>query len=369
MRLSVAIQVISGAAAVSAAAIPCTKRDELVPFTHKFPALTLDEFIAEVSTHNSSSTTSTTQDETTSIASSVDSSNHREDAITTQATCDNPFTRVEWRNMADADKLSFVQAIGCLWDAPAQGIAPPATNRYEELVWVHQQMTATIHSSGIFLPWHRYYLWTFSRLLREECGYRAPLPWWNEVADSGNFAASGLFTDEYFGALPPLDNGQGTCITNGVFGGRTLHIGPGSANSERCLSRGEDAAITANVNQNFVNQCNGQASYSEMEMCNERGPHAHGHNGIGPVMAEVSASPSDPTFFMHHSFVDHMWNQWQRSDPSHLMAVGGCAAPGGDNCTPMTLDTVLSSMGLKPDVTVRDMMDIQGQPLCYSYDS
>ncbi|KXJ90252.1 hypothetical protein Micbo1qcDRAFT_110944, partial [Microdochium bolleyi] len=281
--------------------------------------------------------------------------------------CANPFRRVEWRNMADADKTSFVNAITCLMDAPARGLAPPATNRYEELVWVHQQMTPQIHSAGIFLPWHRYYLWTFSRMLREECGYTAPFPWWNEVRDSGNFAASGLFTDQWFGALPPTNNGQGTCITNGAFGGRTLHIGPGSQNMERCLSRGEDSGITANVNQNFENQCNGQAAYADMERCSEFGPHGHGHNGIGPVMAEVSASPSDPVFFMHHSYVDHMWYSWQRSDPSRVMAVGGCAAPG-DNCAPLTLDTVLSSRGLRPDITVREMMDTSAETLCYVYD-
>ncbi|KAH7029108.1 uncharacterized protein B0I36DRAFT_384684 [Microdochium trichocladiopsis] len=366
MRLSVAVQIASGAAAVSAAVLPNTsKRDQLVPFEYKFPTMSLDEFNAQVSSHNSSSSSSTTQGQTTTAAAEDGGGGG---TVSTQAECASPFVRVEWRNMADADKLSFIKAIGCLWDAPAQGLAPPATNRYEELVWVHQQMTNTIHNAGIFLPWHRYYLWTFSRLLREECGYAAPLPWWNEVADSGNFAASGLFTDDYFGALPPINNGQGTCITNGEFGGRPLHIGPGSSNTERCLSRGEDTSVTSNVNQNFVNQCNSQGAYSDMEMCNERGPHGYGHNGLGPVMAEVSASPSDPVFFMHHSFVDHMWNQWQRSDASRFTAVGGCAAPG-DNCSPMTASTTLSSMGLRPDVTVGDMLDIRGESLCYDYDS
>lgn len=308
MRLSAAVQIVSGAGAVSAVALPgFSRRQELVPFEFKFPALTVDDFIAEFGQNTTDGTTSTssssnssgsssssvTSTQFTTAAAEESSGNDGEGSISTQATCANPFRRIEWRNMSDEDKTSFVNAISCLMDAPTQGLAPPATNRYEELVWVHQQMAPGIHSAGIFLPWHRYYLWTFSRMLREECAYTAPFPWWNEIQDSGNFAASGLFTDAWFGALPPVNNGQGTCITNGAFGGRTLHIGPGSSNSERCLSRGEDTTITANVNLNFQNQCNGQAAYADMERCSEYGPHGNGHNGLGPVMAEVAASPSE----------------------------------------------------------------------------
>ncbi len=92
-----------------------------------------------------------------------------------------------------------------------------ATNRYEELVWAHQTQANDIHMSGIFMPWHRYYMSTFHKLLREECSYAAPMPWWDETKDAGNFAGSGLFTSEYFGSIPEVTQaGLGTCIQNGV---------------------------------------------------------------------------------------------------------------------------------------------------------
>ena len=92
-----------------------------------------------------------------------------------------------------------------------------AKNLYEELVYAHQQQHMAIHQAASFLPWHRYYTHLFSRLLRQECGYQAPFPWWDETKDSGNFTNSGLFTPEYFGTLRTVSQeGQGSCVTDGV---------------------------------------------------------------------------------------------------------------------------------------------------------
>ncbi len=84
-------------------------------------------------------------------------------------------------------------------------------------------------------------------------------------------------------------------------------------------------------------------------------------------MAEVSASPGDPIFFMHHSFVDRMWRKWQIKDDSRLRTITGCATPG-DDCTPLTLDTVLTSKGVREDIKVSDLLDIYNNFMCYLYD-
>jgi len=286
------------------------------------------------------------------------------------AHCSNPKVRVEWRNMQPQQRKAFVNAIVCLWDAPPRGISGGAArNRYEELVWVHQQMVGKVHQSGMFLVWHRYYTHLFGRMLREECGYPGayPFPWWDETRDAGNFAASGLFTSEYFGALPQINNGQGTCVTNGPFAGRRIHIGPGSGNQDRCLSRGENRDLTRQVSAAFVNSCNSRSTFAQMRECTEYGPHAYGHNGIGPVMADVASSPSDPTFFMHHAFVDRNFWKWQSQAEARWSDIYACAAPTNP-CPVLGLDTVISSMGLRPDVRVRDVLDAEGAWLCYTYD-
>lgn len=105
---------------------------------------------------------------------------------------------------------------------------------------------------------------------------------------------------------------------------------------------------------------------------------------------------------MHHGFVDKMWADWQSKDAGRLTEIAGLNAqdpkvgfsefPGdmeeeskmwghptdemlavtpdpqaGDGGKNITLNHVLSSLGIIPDATVQDVMDIQGGYLCYEY--
>jgi len=50
--------------------------------------------------------------------------------------------------------------------------------------------------------------------------------------------------------------------------------------------------------------------------------------------------------------------------------VSGCAEYPGDGspCVPLTRDTVLTTMGLVPDMTVGDVLDTENDVMCYTYD-
>ena len=75
----------------------------------------------------------------------------------------------------------------------------------------------------------------------------------------------------------------------------------------------------------------------------------------------------DPLFYIHHAFVDRLWWKWQSEDPANrLYQLGGPVKQGGSEET--TLDHVMTTYGIRPNVTVRDVMDIQGGFLCYEYD-
>ncbi|KAI0130503.1 hypothetical protein BJ170DRAFT_681950 [Xylariales sp. AK1849] len=376
MKFTIATQVLCGAAAVSAMALPrsLSKRAEhvdLAQFGEPFQTITLEEAKANAAKNNANGSSSSTSSSTG--AADVNNVKTTEAAVddgtkTTQAgTCTAPATRIEWRSLSDADKTAFVQAIKCLIDLPASGAftAQNSQNRFEDLVAVHDQMTNSIHQVAQFLPWHRYYVSVFESLLREECSYTGPMAWWNEALDAGNFASAPLFTADWFGAAPVVtSDGQGTCVADGAFGGITLHVG-----GDRCLSRAVDEKATSNCNTDFVNSCNSNNAYSDMENCSELGPHGYGHNGIGAVMSQVPTSPSDPVFFMHHTFVDHSWILWQNADiAGRLYQINGCSDTASP-CTQITTDYVLSSVGLRPDATVNDVMDTQGGYLCYIYDS
>lgn len=148
--------------------------------------------------------------------SDVDESQDSDTVSAAAVTCSNPNVRFEWRSYSDTDRHAFVNAFKCLMNSPASGSFPPAANRFEDLVRVHQAMTSTIHGNGIFLFWHRYYVWVLEQVMREECGFDRAFPWWDETLDAGAFSASSIFTADFFGTLPGATNGQGTCITNGV---------------------------------------------------------------------------------------------------------------------------------------------------------
>jgi len=289
-----------------------------------------------------------------------------------EAACSaNPNVRFEWRQFSTSDKLAFIGAIKCLMNKPPSGNFPPATSRYEDLVRLHQMDVSNIHGNPKFLPWHRYYLWTFEQVLRDECGFDRAFPWWDETIDAGNFANAELFTNtNYFGHLPgPNPNGNAYCIESGAFAGLTCNIGPGTSNTPHCLARAVDESLTAQCNTNFVQYCNSRTDYADMESCAEGGPHAYGHDGIGAVMSDVAASPSDPIFWMHHSFVDHGYRIWQKADDSRLTTLDGTDHQGN----PLTLNTMMSVGGIRPDVPIGDVINtlggvsIGGVPFCYRY--
>ncbi|EEH10777.1 conserved hypothetical protein [Histoplasma capsulatum G186AR] len=278
--------------------------------------------------------------------------------------------RTEWRRTSHDDRLAFLNAVKCLMNRPPSGRFSSATNRYEDFARLHQQKLSEIHQNDMFLVWHRYFVWTFEQVLRDECGFNRNYPWWDETKDAGHFAQAPVFTRDYFGSLPGPRNGQGVCITDGVFAGITCNIGPGLSNRPHCLSRAVNEAQTAQCNNDFVIACNQRTNYAAMHSCAETGPHGYGHNGIGSVMMDVAGSPSDPIFFMHHAFIDRNFRVWQNEAQARWTTINGVDSHG----TPLTLDTVISVAGIRPDVRIRQILDtlggasIGGVPFCYRYD-
>lgn len=83
-------------------------------------------------------------------------------------------------------------------------------------------------------------------------------------------------------------------------------------------------------------------------------------------------SSSDPLFYIHHAFVDRSWWKWQSAKPcERLYQLGGPSKQQsfqGEEIPETTLDHVLTLYGIRPNATVRDVMDIKGGFLCYEYD-
>ncbi|KAF1954176.1 Di-copper centre-containing protein [Byssothecium circinans] len=280
--------------------------------------------------------------------------------LATAATCTNPRQRTEWDSYSQDDRHAYVNAINCLRSRPASGQFPPAGNRYEDLVRLHQSVTPNVHDNAKFLVWHRYFMWVFEDILRTECGFDRNLPWWDEGRNTGRFAASSVFSGEYYGAIAI----GGACVSDGVFSNSNLNIGPGDGFQPHCLSRAGDSGYTGQINEDLVNAVNSWPEYRDMAYYAEGTYHAYGHLGVGGVQADKYASPGDPWFFLHHAYVDRNFANWQGGDANTRTNT----INGNDiNGNPLTMDTIIYMNGLRPDIAVREIMNVLGDRLCYTY--
>ncbi|KAI3340093.1 hypothetical protein F4824DRAFT_434029 [Ustulina deusta] len=290
--------------------------------------------------------------------------------------CPNPNIRFEWDNYSASDRQAYVGAIKCLINRPASGKFSFSKNRYEDFVRLHQSYAPNIHSQSTsqqthkFLLWHRYFVWAFEQVLRDECGFTRAMPWWDEKKWAGRFAQATIFTPSYFGTLPGPTNGRGTCISNGAFNGLQSNLGPGqTVNNPHCVQRAVNEGVTAQTGIDSYNTCLARSSYPDFHSCVEFTFHAQGHNGIGATMSDAIASPGDPIFFMHHLYVDYVFRKWQLGALSRRTTISGCATSNG--CSPLTLDTIIYMGGICgskcPDLPVRDILSTVKGRFCYRY--
>jgi len=277
-----------------------------------------------------------------------------------QSTCSNPRVRIEWDSYSNSDRQAYINAVKCLQGRPASGQFPASRSRYEDLVALHQKLTPNVHGNAKFLLWHRYLLWTYEQMLRSDCGFDRALPWFDETRYAGRFAQSSIFSAQWFGSV----NIGGQCVTDGQFANLAINVGPGTGNQRHCLARNNDDSKTINTGSAMVNACNSRGTYADMASCAEGGAHAWGHNGVGAVMQDVYASPADPTFWLHHAFIDRNFRIWQNQNAAvRTTTVSGSDSQGN----PLTLDTNINVYGFRPDVKIRDVLNTQSTTLCYKY--
>lgn len=202
--------------------------------------------------------------------------------------------------------------------------------------------------------------------------------WDSELGFGGNGSASDL------------------CVRDGPFANRTIYIGPYETLSPEgyCFKRQwNETIMQINSTSTIVDYCNSQSTYFDYWMCAFNGPHVAGHVGVGGsdgLMGDIDNSPGDPVFFLHHAYVDRMWWQceslrlWEKqiiSDKNsgqqqnasvRLTEMTGHTtqaiyAPATE-WVDTTLDYELFSYGFVPNVTIADVMNVQGGYLCYEYD-
>ncbi|RWA09323.1 hypothetical protein EKO27_g5783 [Xylaria grammica] len=309
--------------------------------------------------------------------------------------------RKSWTDLTAAEKQSYIDADLCLMSAPPKAGIEGATSRWDELQYAHAAQVRYIHSVGAFLPFHRFFVTVHDRLLRDECGYTGPLPYWDEPADAGDITGSSVFTAEpNFGGN---GTGNGGCVTDGPFANLTLHFQRNLTTSDYCLSRLFSDRSFAASNSTNVEICLKKETFVDVWNCMEGAIHGAGHGGVGGTMLDLLLSPGDPVFFLHHGYMDRVWYQWQAQNlTTRLTEIGGAntprlnsssgGPPGGgfpgggfpggfgfpdpnpaienylnDGGNVTTLNHTLWAAGILSNVTIGDVMDPTADFVCADY--
>jgi tyrosinase len=161
------------------------------------------------------------------------------------------------------------------------------------------------HGNWYFLPWHRAYILSFERIVRELSGKPDfALPYWNWTADRqfpAAFAAGDRNSNPLNHPRPGLAGGLR--MTDDMVGGQVMSRIMRSPDFEafgNTRPAGQDRATAAWQRR--------PGSATELEF----NPHNSVHNAIGGNMAMIPLASRDPIFFLHHANVDRLWTEWNR---------------------------------------------------------
>ncbi|KIM81626.1 hypothetical protein PILCRDRAFT_8665 [Piloderma croceum F 1598] len=312
--------------------------------------------------------------------------------------CKQPAVRKEWRALGPDGQKAFTDAIKasiCYFGATPD--LPPIqvnSSRYDDVVYVHMDAVNSAHFTGRFLPWHRLFLHTMEGLLRDQCGYKGYLTYWDWTIDSHDIKHSPIFNADPAVGLGTFPNETTNFeLSNGAFRDiirayPTAHhiqrnytlrpfeiqIFPWTFNlpnkeANTTQTTAEYIKLTTSFIGNFT------AFQAYMDGFRAEGLHNAAHLSLGGDMANISHSPNDPLFFLLHSQLDRVWAAWQAHNRRNRNAIAGGvdqdlndfdAHPLGTG-TPVTGDTVLYMAGIGQDATVNNVFSTTGGYLCYEY--
>lgn len=164
------------------------------------------------------------------------------------------------------------------------------------------------HGNWFFLPWHRAYLLSYERAVRQLTGNNDfALPYWDWTEDRQMPSA---FVQPTFDGKPnSLFEQQRDATPTDALPDSTV----GPAIISQILSQGpfETFGTSRPVGQDNLDQ-----SWINCEFCGTQGtlestPHNLVHVFVGGIMAQAN-SALDPLFMMHHCNIDRIWWTWKQ---------------------------------------------------------
>ena len=248
-------------------------------------------------------------------------------------------TRVNHRELSGAQKKAFVDAVLALKNDVDSVLHPGHQKRYDDFVEIHKNAMVgpgmfhpMPHGTPLFFPWHRVLLRQFELALQKVANDPTiALPYW----DWEMSGASNPFTANFLGG--DGDAADGNRVTTGPFahgaGKFPIRVWD-TAHGDPALRRefGDDASswlpTPTDVASGLAKTPYSPAP-SSFERVAEGVLHNPVHRWVGGNMADAT-SPNDPVFFLHHAFLDLLWERWKKQHPGSAPYLPTSGAPDFD---------------------------------------
>jgi len=302
--------------------------------------------------------------------------------------CNYPVLRREWRSLSRAEKRDYIQSVKCLKTLPSR--LQLNQTLYDDFSWVHKHFGEYSHDAAPFLAWHRYFIHTYERTLRKQCGYQGQLTYWDWTLDWENVTMSPVWDIKTgFGGNGNVGVGspvfKAHCVTEGPFANLEVPYYE-DIYEPHCLLRGFDENLEdfrLELHPETLMKLLLSPDYRSINLGLEHGPHVAIPKSINGDFSIHTApfgkrrrcstqmrygliSSTDPVFFLHHTQLDRMWWQWQQIDLAKRATeyMGKAATDSNDKAS---LEDSMPMGGLASDIKVLEIMSTESDLLCYRY--
>ncbi|KAK7046422.1 hypothetical protein R3P38DRAFT_3307777 [Favolaschia claudopus] len=271
-----------------------------------------------------------------------------------------------------------------------------------------------IHFTGLFLPWHRWYVAVYESALKERCGFKGVSPYWNWVEDSKDVFNSPMFKDSSprSGLGGWGDPANDIRVPDGAFSNassfRLTYPAPHTLRRNWTaqpflnfplpgfMTEAEEQ-VQANATftpaerdklvhgfvgdyvgfQKYFEGFNGSHGAVHLMMGGDLGGKCPG-DAPSDCVGGPTFSANEPLFWMHHAMVDKMWYDWQNAHTANKKAFFGGSLQAIQNATYyqeypngappfFSLNSTMPSDGLFPQARIQDVMSTTEGMLCYVY--
>jgi len=248
-------------------------------------------------------------------------------------------TRKNHANMSTAEKAAFVSAVLALKNKVDSVLKPGKMKRYDDFVQIHRNammgpdmIMPMPHGGPLFFPWHRVLIRQFELALQSAAGdANMALPYWDWELSGKNSP----FTDDFMGG--DGDAAQGHRVVSGPFAyikkKFKIRLWDGTSGDAGLLREfGTDPTAylpTPTQVASALTKTPYSPGANSWEKTCEGGLHNPVHRWIGGNMADAT-SPNDPMFFLHHCYLDLLWENWRKQHPTSDPYLPASGTPGYD---------------------------------------